>query len=123
MTRLELVPATRADVEAFRGYPNPYSMRGYVVKLDGKPVAIGGINYDDGFLALFSEMSDEMRPFKVSIVKFALEGLKLIGRAPCLAVADPDEPMSGRLLEFLGFVYVGTTEQGRVFKWHQHSRS
>lgn len=116
-TRPELRLATAADVEAFYGHPMAHTMRGYVVMLDGKPVALGGIVYRFGVLCAFSEMKDQFRPYKVSIVKFARKMGELLNEAPGLAVANPREPGSERLLRRLGFEHVGSSSEGEVYRW------
>lgn len=116
-TRPELRLATKADVEAFYGHSLEFTMRGYVVLLDGRPVALGGVTYHPGVLCAFAAMRDEMRPYKVSIMRFARKIEGLFGAGPGMAIADPDVPNSRRLIEWLGFEHVATSETREVFKW------
>ncbi len=116
-TKPELRPASKADVEAYYGHPLEHTMRGYVVMLDGKPVALGGIIYRFGMLCAFSEMKEEFRPYKVSIVKFSRKIEGLFNGVPGVAVANPREPGSERLLRRLGFKHVGSCDEGEVYHW------
>jgi hypothetical protein len=112
-----LKPLTLADATAFYGSRPQHTMRGYAVMLDGKPVALGGITYRCGMLCAFSEMKDELRPYKVSIARFARRVEGLFGKAPGMAIANPAEPGSGRFLQWLGFEHVATTKEGEVYRW------
>lgn len=118
-TRPELRLATAADVEAFYGHKPESTMRGYVAMLDGRPVGIGGITYKCGVLCAFSEIRDELRPYKVSIMKFGRKIVQLFGDAPGMAVASRDEPGSERFLTALGFEHVATLDEGELYRWPQ----
>ncbi len=109
--------ATAGDVRAFYGGPPPYTMRAYVALLDGVPVALGGIAYRSGLLYAFMELKDQMRPYKVSIGKFAKRLVAIFGGVPGMTVAEPGEPTAGRLLEWLGFEYVAACCDGEVYQW------
>ena len=122
-TKPEFRTATAADVRAFYGGPSPYTMRAYVVLLDVVPVALGGVTYRCGVLCAFSEMKEEFRPYKVSIMKFARKIREIFGGSPGMAVANPREPGSGRLLRWLGFEYVASCDQGEVYKWPKRQSS
>lgn len=112
--------ATAADVRAFYDEPMPYSMRAYVALLDGKPVALGGITYRQGLLYAFMELKDEIRPYRFSIGRFARRLAEIFGPGlPGMAIADPDEPTAGRLLEWLGFEHVVSTDDGEVYRWQK----
>lgn len=116
-TKPELRLATAADVEAFYGRAPEHTMRGYVVMLGNRPVALGGIVYRFGALCAFSEMKDELRPYKVSIVRFARKIGEILNGVPGMAVASPSEPGSERLLRRLGFEHVGSSNEGEVYRW------
>lgn len=109
--------ATADHVRAFYGGPSPYSMRACVALLDDVPVAIGGIAYRSGILYAFMELKDEMRPYKFSIGKFARRLVGIFGGVPGMTIASPDEPTAPRLLEWLGFDYVGSCGDGEVYQW------
>lgn len=117
MTKPDLRWAKRSDLELFYGKPQGVTMRGYVVYLDGKPVAVGGVSYQCGVLCAFADVKDELRPYKVSIMKFARKVGGLFHGMPGMAIASPNEPNSGKLLEWLGFKYVTTCADGEVYEW------
>ena len=114
--------ATATDVRAFYDGPSPYTMRAYVVLLDGVPVALGGVMYRRGVLCAFSEMKEEFRPYKVSIVKFARKIGEIFNGTPGMAVASRREPGSGRLLRWLGFEHIASCEEGEVYQWPQRQQ-
>lgn len=100
--KVTFVPATPDLVREYYGGPPPYSFKGYVALLDGKPIGIGGVFFH-GHPVAFSEMKDEMRPRlkdKARAVR-VLERLIESYRCPVFAVAA--EPTSIALLTKLGF--------------------
>lgn len=109
MTGCEFVPATPALARAYYGGPPPYSFKGYVALLDGKPIGIGGIFYN-GHPVAFSEMKDEMRPRRKDKARAVrvLEQLIKAQKSPVFAVAV--EPTSVPLLTKLGFALTGREE-------------
>jgi len=86
--------------------------------LDGKPVGVLGVSYDGGQLLAFSEIRDELRPYKWFIYKTAWRFLQDVKRKgwPIQAVANKRERNSARLLKQLGFVYLDTTVDGEVYE-------
>ena len=110
--------ASAADVRAFYDGPSPHTVRAYVAFLDGVPVALGGIAYRSGVLYAFMELKDDIRPYKVSIVKFARCLVEIFGAGvPGMTIAEPSEPASKRLLEWLGFEHVALCGDGEVYQW------
>ncbi len=104
-------------MEAFYGHPPEHTIRGYVVMLDGLPVALGGITYRCGVLCAFLEIKDQFRPYKVSIVRFARKIGEIFNGLPGMAIANLGEPGSNKLLRRLGFEHVGTSDEGEVYRW------
>lgn len=104
--KVTFVPATPDLVRGYYGGPPPYSFKGYVALLDGKPIGVGGVFFH-GHPVAFSEMKDEMRPRtkdKARAVR-VLERLIAAYRCPVFAVAA--EPTSVLLLTKLGFSLTG----------------
>lgn len=107
--KVTFVPATPDLVRAYYGGPPPYSFKGYVALLDGKPIGIGGVFFN-GCPVAFSEMKEEMRPRtkdKARAVR-VLERLIETYKSPVFAVAA--EPTSVPLLTKLGFALTGREE-------------
>lgn len=97
-------PATQDDLAAFPHMKNAVSIRALVAELDGKPVGIGGLIYRrNGNVEAFSEMKDEMRAFPKTIVKAARQLTVLFADTGAVALANPKEKHSRKLLEHLGF--------------------
>lgn len=110
--------ATPADIREYYGAPLPYSVRALVLAVDGKVVGVGGIAYREGLKYAFMELKDEVRPRRVTIGRFAKALVETFGgRGPGMTIAEPDEPMSDKLLMWLGFEYVGPVPQGEVYQW------
>lgn len=112
MTRSE-VTFTEATSELARAYydgPPPFSFKGYVALLDGKPVGIGGVFFSGGTPVAFSEMKDEMRPRTRDKARAVRVLERLINTYKCPVVAVAAEPTSVPLLSKLGFVLTGKEE-------------
>ena len=103
--------ATRKDLLSFYGKLPSESVRARVAELDGEIIGIIGISYGQVPL-FFSDIKPEMRSFKMTIVREAkkfMETLKNHGQG-AYAQACPDESLSERLIEMLGFTYVYETK-------------
>jgi hypothetical protein len=111
--------ATADDLIAYYGEAPQHSMKAYVVILDGKPIGIAGVSYqvreEAGRVKLFSEMKPEMRRYKKTMLKGAREMLKAFAVPGMVAVANPEEGNSRKLLASLGFVPGVVTPDGQVF--------
>lgn len=105
MTRSEVIFA-EATPELARAYYDglpPYSFKGYVALLDGKPIGIGGVFFSGDSAVAFSEMKDEMRT-RTRDKALAVRVLeRLINTYKCPVVAVAAEPTSVPLLTKLGF--------------------
>lgn len=111
-------PATGADVYEFYGEsPPPKAMRAWVAELDGRIVGIGGLYYGPNGVCLFSEMKDELRPYKKFIVQSARFLVELARPLQAAVVADANIAGSERLLERLGLLPAFDVEYGKVFRW------
>jgi hypothetical protein len=106
--------ATPELARAYYGSPPPYSFKGYVALLDGKPIGIGGVFFNGGPVA-FSEMKEEMRPRTKDKARAVRVLERLINTYKCPVVAVAAEPTSVPLLTKLGFELTGHEEaQGPV---------
>lgn len=109
MSAVTFTEATPELARAYYGGLPPYSFKGYVALLDGKPIGIGGVFFNGAPVA-FSEMKDEMRTRtkdKARAVR-VLERLINTYKSPVVAVAA--EPTSVPLLTKLGFQLTGEEE-------------
>ncbi len=108
-SEVEFHEATAADVlEFFGGYP-PARMRGYVARLGGKVVAVGGIYYHAGTPVAFSDLKPEIRKHKKALAKGCRILMKFIEElnVPVYALASQSEPTAPYLLAKLGFKPTG----------------
>ena len=103
--------ATQATVTEFLGGPPPFSLRGYVARVGGRVVGLGGVYYDAGRAVAFSKMKDEMRPKRKACAKACRMLVDLIRETPgpVYAIASPDEATAPALLQKLGFVPTGVS--------------
>lgn len=92
-----------------------------ILTLDGNPAAIVGLANEGSYWKLFSEYKPEFKRYLQSMA--TLRAIKkvilMIGdcRLPVVAVTQPNEPDSPRLLERLGFVFHNESEEGSVYEW------
>ena len=114
---VEFRRATAADAQEFWGRPALLSFRGVCAVKDGAVIGIGGGYIFRGRLMIFSEMKPEMRKHlkaRAKAVRIMLSFADSLGPTQ-YAVAQPDEPTSGRLLAKLGFKPTGEmTELGEL---------
>lgn len=117
MTRCKLVPATQALVEEFYGKVPMFSMRGFIVMFEEKPIGIVGIYTFQEKIIAFSQMKDEMRPLKKEIVRVIKSFMQFLSEmnVPVYAIASQQEPTSLELLPKLGFAYLGEFSGDKVF--------
>jgi RimJ/RimL family protein N-acetyltransferase len=118
-------PATREDYIAFYGEAPKRSLRAYVLDLDGRILGVGGIRYQNPGQPpfLFSDIKPEARQWPKEMVKAAKMALADFGPAPILAIADPHEKGSIRLLTYLGFKHFASSVKGEVFRYAPEQRS
>jgi hypothetical protein len=113
-------PATAADFATLYGYAPKHTFRGEVAELDGVAVGIGGIAYGFGRPLLFAKVTPALRPFKRFILTAARRLAELAMVHQAVAVADPAEPLSGKLLSKIGLHKVAESPEGDVFEWAKH---
>jgi N-acetylglutamate synthase-like GNAT family acetyltransferase len=111
-------PATLDDLIAFNGKKPATTMRAFVAEHEGKVLAVGGMHYTGGSLFAFSELSDEMRSHRKSILRaarYVIEKAKAMN-LPVFAICSKSEPSAPAFLARLGFGYVSTTEAGDLYR-------
>lgn len=108
-------PARAEDMDAFYEKKNQGTMRALVAELDGKPIAIGGIMYQDGKVVAFSQMKEEMRKFPMTIMRGAKAITKLLKGSGAIARASDQEKHAPKLLSHLGFETLDA--RSRTYRW------
>jgi hypothetical protein len=112
---IKFVPASYALVREFYGKPPQFSMRGLVTLLNDKPVALMGVYMFNNQMIAFSEIKDELRPFKKAIARgvrlmmYFLHSLDF----DIYAVASDKEMTAPKLLRKLGFEKTGELPNGQ----------
>lgn len=95
----------------------PATIQAYVAEMDGKVVGIGGIAYVPGKPVLFSKMKDELRPYKKFILQSARELAAKAKAVGAVAIANPKESLSCKLLHRIGMTWADTTPDGEAYTW------
>ncbi len=110
--------ATPDDVKNF--YPDlGCSFRAWVCELDGEVQGIVGVALTRPNAGMFSVFREALRPHLrhlaiLRAIKAAQAAVKA-SRVPVLALAEPGEPTAPKLLERLGFEYIGAFDEGEVY--------
>ena len=117
-SKIKIEVATIDHAKEFYGKLPKSNFKGYAALLNKKVVGIGGLSFEKDAVLLFSDMKDEMRPFKKDIWK----GIGILGdlvkktNYPIVAIASNKEKNSEWLLTELGFKPNGqSTPDGNVF--------
>lgn len=116
--KITFEPATIEHAKEFYGDQPTKSFKGYVALLNGKVVGIGGLSFEKGTMMLFSDMKDELRPFKADIWKGIgiLDEMVKKTKYPVYAVASNKEKRSEELLSNLGFIQSGqSVPEGKIY--------
>ena len=112
-----VVPATAELLHRFYGEAPKRSQRA-VVALDGeRVVGVAGVYVDDERWVMFSDLTEELRKDKRTIIKGIRAVMKMTqGRdLPVHALADPEIEGSEVLLEHMGFRPI----TDRIYQWHR----
>lgn len=109
---VEIVPATRRDIETFHPAFR-WTFRAIAARKGDETLGIGGVYYDSGSVIAFSVFKPEMNDHPQAKVRALRKILKIMGTRPCLAMADPNIPGSAERLERLGFEHI----EGNLYRW------
>lgn len=112
---MHIVPATAALLERFYGFVPKRSQRAMVAVKDERVIGVAGVYTDDERLVMFTDLTDELRHDKRTMVRGIREVMKLATRRdlPVYAWADPEIEGSERLLDHVGFEHI----RDRVYRW------
>lgn len=118
--RLHARAATAADVRHF--YPEQRcSFRAWVCEVDGEPAGIIGLALTRPMACMFSTFDERLKPHLkcltvLRLIKRAEAAVKA-SRVPVLALAEPGMATAPAILERLGFVHVGSFDDGEYYGW------
>ena len=113
MTSCEIRPASAQDILSFYGHAPSCRTKAIIVLIDNKPMGIAGLQYRNIGIVAFSDMKDEMRPYKKAILKTARALAELVSRQRRRVFAIAELPTSPAILERIGFERV--TDE--VYQW------
>ena len=116
-SKIELSFATKEDIEEFYDGPALYSCRAVVARLDGKIVGLGGVYRVGKNMVVFSEIREEMRPYKKDIIRACRMALTLVNRhTQLVSYEDPAHATAATFGEHFGFHKTGTTLEGKEIR-------
>lgn len=101
---------------AFYGSPLPVSARAWVAELDGEVIGIAGYYLKGGAALVFSDMTDAMRAYPVTIMREAKRVMAEI-RVPAVCIASSERKGSARFLRRLGWTFARSTDEGEAYAW------
>ena len=112
---VQIVPATYELLERFYGAAPTRSQRAVVAVKGDEVIGIAGIYTDDERSVMFSDLTDELRQDKRSVIRGVRAVMKLALRRalPVYAWADPEIDGSDRLLVHMGFEHY----KDGVYRW------
>jgi hypothetical protein len=109
--------ATAADFTALYGTALQRTIHAEVAELDGVVVGIAGIMYGLDRPLLFAKLLPALRPHKRFVLICARHLAKRAKEHQAVAVADPGELLSCKLLAKLGAHKIGECAEGEVYAW------
>ena len=113
--------ATAADVLRFYSERPPQTLRAIIVVQGDEPVPIVGLANEGGFGKLFSEYKPQLkgRLRRMAVLRAIKLAMRFVERCPLpvVAITQPGEPDSPRLLERLGFEFYQSSDDGDIYKW------
>ena len=119
MTRVEIRPATAADIEAYYGQKADRTVRAHVAVVEGELAGIGGVTVEQGRMMAFCDIREGAQVGKLTVWRTAKAIMeKLATGGPLAARPDPTKPNAPRFLQRLGFRYISTTPDGDdIYLW------
>lgn len=109
-----------ADIKQF--YPEmTTSFRAWVCELDGEVRGIIGLALTRPAACMFSAFDEDLRPHLKSLTVLRLikkaEAAVRASHLPVRAIAEKTEETASRMLERLGFEYLGQLDGEKVYEW------
>ena len=111
--RIDFVPATRRDIEAFYGPEFRWTFRAWAAKLGDETLGVGGLYYTPEHVIAFSSFTPKMKEFPLAMARGVKKIMAIVGNRPCYAIADENIPDAPKLLERIGFEHL----EGRIYRW------
>jgi hypothetical protein len=116
---MQIVPATTELLKRFYGVPPVRSQRAVVAMRGDDVVGVAGVFLAEAGQVMFSDLTDEVRKSKRTIIRGIREVQKLAKPSmPVYAEADEEIEGSEKLLEHMGFVHY----RDRIYRWQASSR-
>jgi GNAT superfamily N-acetyltransferase len=110
--------ATAEDIAAFSDMTNRPTTIAWVGELDGKIIGLAGFARNKGRWIAFADLSEEARPYKVTIARAAIRAMdevRRLGIPFVYAVLDETEPTALKWLQSLGFSLDPRSQH--LFRW------
>lgn len=105
-----------ADFLAYYGHPPKNTLKAIAVEHEGKLIGFGGVERHPGLYVAFSDISDELRARRKTLMQAAKATIDLVRqcRLPVVTIQNLEEPTSQNFLTHLGFV---PTPEPEVYLW------
>lgn len=116
MRKCEIRKATQDDIPNTLGWN--YRTKAWVMELDGKIVALGGVAYLCGRWYAFFDYQEEASNYKIKMlraIKSGMDEMRRDGVKFIYAEADTDKPKAIKLLTSLGFEHDPITQY--LYRW------
>ena len=112
--KIQIVPVTVNMVKDFYGHIPKRTFKAFAMVKNEKIIGVGGIYIDDDHIVVFSDLTDEARRNKLSLLKATYKVMNLVHSSlPVYALCDPNVKKSGKLLKHIGFLPLDE----RTYQW------
>jgi hypothetical protein len=118
---LTVRPATAGDIVSFSSMSAAPTVRAMVAEKDGAIIAMGGLALSGGRWFAFLDLTDDARPYKMTMMRWAIRIMAQSRRDGIRFVywhADPNEPGALPWLTSLGFTLDPRTQH--LYRWSSH---
>ena len=118
MGRVSVRRATAADLDAFSDMARKPTTIAWVGDLDGRIIAVGGLARIDSRWVAFCDLTEEARPYKMTLMRSARRTMaeaRRLGFKFVYAQMDGNEPGAAAWLERLGFHI--DPRSGTFYRW------
>lgn len=113
--KIELTYASQADVDEYYGGAPLYSCRAVAARLNGKLVGLGGVYRVNSQMVVFTEIREEMKPYKKDIIRASRMVLKILDRyTTVVSYPDPAIGTADTFGNHFGFYDTGIKNENRA---------
>lgn len=118
MTHPTIRPASRGDISSFSLLNDVPTVKAWCAEIDGTIIGMGGLAFSGGRWFAFINLTEEARPYKMTIMRMAKRTMaeaQHMGIRFVYADADIREPRAVTWLKSLGFEL--DPRSNHLFRW------